>query len=140
MVSWPHRMLPGWPGQAPRLTRPGCRASQARLPSWPGQDAGDARIGLQGSVVVTNWVLSRGGNLRKGEAGNRHSLAAARRTAAMLRGLLLEKLLQRELLLLLRELLLRETVRQHERFIFAAWSPPGGAGGFYTLGLSIFRI
>ena len=51
----------------------------------------------------------------------------------MLRGLLLEKLLQRELLLLLRELLLRETVRQHERFIFAAWSPPGGAGGYIQL-------
>ena len=47
----------------------------------------------------------------------------------MLRGLLLEKLLRRELRLLLREPLLRETVRQHERFIFAAWSPPGGAGG-----------
>ena len=48
------------------------------------------------------------------------------RETAMLRGLLLEKLLQRELLLLLRELLLRETVLEHERLDRAAWSPPGG--------------
>ena len=51
----------------------------------------------------------------------------------MLRGLLLEKLLQTELRLLLRELLLRETVLQHERFCRAAWSPPGGPGGFLGL-------
>ena len=72
----------------------------------------------------------RGEDYRRGAAGNRHSLAAARRTAAMLRGLLLEKLLQRELLLLLRELLLRETVLEHGGWCRAAWSPPGGAGGF----------
>ena len=51
----------------------------------------------------------RGEDYRRGAAGNRHSLAAARRTAARLRGLLLllGELLLRELMLLLREQLLR---------------------------------
>ena len=49
----------------------------------------------------------------------------------MLKGLLLllRELLLRELMLLLRELLLRETVLGHGGWDFAAWSPPGGAGG-----------
>ena len=89
--------LPGWPGQASRLARPSSQADQARLPGQPGQAAKLARpeywearrLREHGSVGVTICVLGRGGNLRKGEAGNRHSLAAARRTAAMLRGLLL---------------------------------------------------
>ena len=51
-----------------------------------------------------------GEDYRRGAAGNIHTLAVARRTAAMLR----------ELLLLLRELLLRETVLQHERLDRAA--------------------
>ena len=58
-----------------------------------------------GGRRVNWWVWGPGGrteDYRRGAAGNRHSLAAARRTAAMLKGL---ALLLRELLL--RELLLR---------------------------------
>ena len=48
------------------------------------------------------------------------------RETAMLRGLLLEKLLQRELLLLLRELLLRETVLEHVAATAQPGRPQGG--------------